>query len=166
MGWIVYVKNNKEGIDLLKIINQEPARTFSDVVESFEKARMFTNQSYMKKGKKIVRGHQKILRTLLQEAKPRPQQRRPISNPMDGYESMVHDIMNDDTQDEEEELQSPASRREELEKKAAAMQENRNKTRPPARVPKDEVPETYDSYSQEEAMDEYLKSLASAKGDD
>jgi hypothetical protein len=172
MGWTVYVKDNDEGQDLLKIITQEPPHTFTNVVESFEKAGAFTKQSYMKKGKKIVKGNQKMLRILMQEAKPSKQTRRQQPPPIqqNSYENIMHDIIYSGDQDDDDVEQNVKVRqKEELDKKAVQLEETRGKTRPPPKVPKDEKMEDLyatDDLRAEDDMNDYLMSLVKGSGED
>lgn len=162
MGWTVYVKKNKEGEDLLKMILQEPQSTFSGIVESFEKASIFSGESYMTKGKKTIKGRGKILRQLIQESKvsraqPYHRQQQPQASPYDSYDNMMYDTIFSKDQDEEiDEKQAKLKQREEISKRAEEMQQAREKSRPPAKVPKDEPQHYQEEYQDEDALDAYL----------
>jgi len=189
MGWIVYIKDNKDGIDLLKIITQEPNKTFAGIVESYEKAGIFSKDSYMKKGKKIIRGSQKILRILSEESRinrrppPPKKQSSPLEYPNLDYENSMYDTMFSGEQDDEvDEKQSSAQIREARERRAAEMMEKRKNVRPPPRIPKEEMSEkptkrekkdkqesvNYESaeIQGEEDIQNYINDMISRHGDD
>lgn len=176
MGWTVYIKDNNEGQELLKILTREPNGTFTNIVESFEKASMFTKDSFMKRGKKVVRGKEKILRSLMQEARSvrKPIVRQPKQDFSDDYNNMMHDIMFDKGDDEDDDVEQTIKTRqkEEIDKKANHMQEIRSKSRPPAKVPKEEKIDTEiygnsDMQAQaEDEMNDYLNAMIKRDGDD
>jgi len=174
MGWTVYIKDNSEGQGLLRIITQEPNGTFTNIVESFEKTGLFAKESFMKKGKKIVKGNQKILRVLMQEARPpRKQTNQPKQVYTEDYNNIMHDIIynkDDDEDDGDIEQTIKTRQKEEIDKRANQIQESRNKTRPPAKVPKEEKIEselyTMNDLQAEDDMNDYLNGLISKQGDD
>ena len=188
MGWIVYIKNNNDGNDLLKIITREPTKTFTNIVESYEKAGVFAKDSYMKKGKKIVRGNQKIFRILSEESRinkrpPPPQKKKQLEYPNFDYENSMYDTMfNGEQDDDVDEKESSVQIREIREKKAAEMMEKRKNVRPPPRIPKEELSEkptkrekiddresvNYESseIQGEEDIQNYINEMISRHGDD
>jgi hypothetical protein len=175
MGWTIYVKDNDDGKEFLEIITREPPGTFTSVVEVFEKASMFANDSYMKKGKKTVRGKQKMLRVLMQEARP---VRKQIAMPPEKsynnvYDNMMHDVMFSSDQDEDDGDNTQdikIRQKEEIDKKASEMQAIREKSRPPPKVQKDSYaddPEYNESPElEEDRMNDYLSDLIKRHGND
>lgn len=172
MGWTVYIKDNSDGLDLLKIITQESNNTFTGIVESYEKAGFLTKDSYMKKGKKTIRGNQKILRALMQEARPTRKQMQRSTKPIqnDDYDNIMHDIMfNGEQDDDDNEQDIKIKQKEEIDEKVNRMQNVRDKSRPPAKVPKEEKMESIysnDDMKAEDDMNDYLNNLINKHGDD
>ncbi len=172
MGWTVYIKDNSDGLDLLKIITQESNNTFTGIVESYEKAGFLTKDSYMKKGKKTIRGNQKILRALMQEARPTRKQMQRSTKPIqnDDYNNIMHDIIFSGEQDDDDNEQDiKIKQKEEIDEKVNRMQNVRDKSRPPAKVPKEEKMESIysnDDMKAEDDMNDYLNNLINKHGDD
>lgn len=165
MGWSLYIKNNEEGIHLLKMIVSQPKGSFTGLVDSIEKASMFDSDSYMKQRKRTVRGAEKIFYTLMQAKKPSRPSR--VIEPSYDYEKeyMMQAVSGED---DEEPVDTS---KEDLMQKYKALQERRQvKVEPPKKPTVEEIKkERYggdDDLIAEEDMDEYLrKSISKMKSD-
>lgn len=165
MGWTIYVKNNKDGIQLLKMLNSEAPRTFTGIIDSIEKASLFSGDSYMTQKKKTIKGTKKIYYTVMQavrnsRAPKRSYQEHQYSPPMD-YES--HSMMHALDKDSDEDGPPPPNYKEELSRRALEIQESRQKVKAPVTPSKDDIKNeqkyTYDDPDmlEEDRMEEFFK---------
>lgn len=171
MGWTIYVKDNKDGLQLLKMITREPPRTFSGIVDSIEKASFFAGDSYMVQKKKNIKGTKKIYYTIMQAVRnSRVQPKRNYSEnqytPTIDYESqsMMQALDGDD-----DEPAPPPNYKEELSRRATEIEKHRQGARPAKTPTKEEIKNeqqyAYDDPDilEEDRLDEFFKKTMNEK---
>lgn len=172
MGWTIYVKKNREGMELLKIITREPAGSYSGVIKSIEVAGFWDNDSYMVQKKKKIKGTKKILYTIVQEKKrraPPPRAQPRMNYSMQDYElyTQAQALRKDDSDNEKD---TAKEYKESLMKRAQEMQEKRQKTIKPASRPSEEeiskeVGYPFDEDPQE-GMEKFFDDIINSTGRD
>lgn len=162
MKWVLFVSENEDSTNLLEILNREPADRLQKTLKQV-KILTFGSGPYIEAKNKKVKKMQKILSTLILSSQP-VQTRKPQQQQQDiyDYDSSMHDIMFDNTQDDPDEMEnSVIKEKERVSKRAAEIQATRDSSRPPSKIPKDPPiqSENYDTMEAEEGMDKYFEDL-------